>query len=102
MSQGKMAVQVAHAAVSCAQKTSAKKPSVLRDWMQQGQKKVVVKAAEQDLYSLEKKAKSQGIITSIINDAGLTELEPGTTTAVALGPDKETLIDKITGQLPLK
>lgn len=102
MSPGKMAVQAAHAAVSCSHKTHTKKPRIFKDWLQQGQKKVVVKASENDLLLLEKKAKSNGIVTSLINDAGLTELEPGTTTTLALGPDKETVIDKITGQLPLK
>ena len=102
MSPGKMAVQAAHAAVSCSNKAHIKKPKIFREWIQQGQKKVVVKAVENDLYMLEKKAKSNQIVTSLINDAGLTELEPGTTTALALGPDKEILLDKITGQLPLK
>ncbi|MDX1797252.1 MAG: peptidyl-tRNA hydrolase, partial [Candidatus Lokiarchaeia archaeon] len=34
-------------------------------------------------------------------DAGLTQLTPGTTTAVGIGPILSTEIDKITGDLKL-
>jgi len=37
-----------------------------------------------------------------IKDAGLTQLEPGTLTAMALGPDKEEKLDELTGHLPLR
>ena len=38
---------------------------------------------------------------SIIQDAGLTQLEPGTITVVAIGPGRTDDIDKITGNLKL-
>ena len=102
MSPGKMAVQVAHAAVDCAFKASRKKHSIVDSWFNDGQKKVVVKATKDDIEILEKKAASMGLTVTVIRDAGLTELEPGTLTAMALGPSDEHIIDRVTGQLPLK
>ena len=38
---------------------------------------------------------------SEVSDAGHTQLEPGTTTCISIGPAPENLIDKITGNLKL-
>jgi PTH2 family peptidyl-tRNA hydrolase len=48
-----------------------------------------------------KKLKSNKIPYFIVKDAGLTQLSPGTTTAVGIGPDLSGEIDKITGDLKL-
>lgn len=102
MSCGKLAAQVAHASVDCTLKALKKKPDIVRKWLNEGQKKVVLEASEEKILEIERKAKKMGLVTSIIRDAGLTELEPGTLTALAIGPDEEKKIDKITGHLPLK
>ena len=57
--------------------------------------------SEQELIEIYNKARSEGLPCSIIRDAGHTQLEPGTLTAVAIGPERDEKIDKITGHLKL-
>ncbi len=102
LSPGKMAAQVAHAAVNCALASKKKKGDWFDSWYGEGQKKVVVKAPSLgELYSLKMQAEDAGLITSLIVDAGLTELPPGTTTCLGIGPGPNELVDKITGHLKL-
>ena len=102
LSKGKTAVQVAHAAVSCALRSRKKHPLLFRKWMDEGQKKVVVKVPSlKELRELKKMADDMGITSVLISDAGLTEVEPGTITCLGIGPDAEEKVDKLTGELPL-
>ncbi|RLG81898.1 MAG: peptidyl-tRNA hydrolase [Thermoprotei archaeon] len=102
MSKGKLAVQVAHAAVEASIKAHKEKPEWLKEWLREGQKKVVVSGGgEGDLLSLAAQAERMGLPYAVIRDAGLTELKPGTLTAVAIGPAPSDLVDKITGRLNL-
>lgn len=102
MSVGKLAAQVGHAAVSAAEECRRLKPKWFDEWMEEGQKKVVLKVKSKDeLEELKKKADALCIPNALISDAGLTELEPGTVTTLGIGPAPSELIDKITGNLPL-
>jgi len=102
LSPGKMAAQVAHAAVSCALKARAKKPRLFNGWFSEGQRKIVVKVEGlDDLMGIEKKAASEGLITERVIDAGLTEVPPGTVTCVGIGPARADEVDRITGNLKL-
>jgi len=42
-----------------------------------------------------------GIVHVVIRDRGLTEVPPGTTTAVCIGPDRAERVDRVTGNLKL-
>ncbi|KXS46249.1 MAG: peptidyl-tRNA hydrolase, PTH2 family [Methanohalophilus sp. T328-1] len=99
LSKGKLAVQVAHAAVSASEKADSR---IYSKWKAEGQKKVVLKVpAERDLYELREIARAQNLPTALIQDAGLTEIKPGTVTALGIGPATNEDIERITGSLKL-
>lgn len=102
MSKGKTCAQVAHASLGAAEKTMEYDPDWYREWKMAGQKKVVVKVVGQrELYELYEQAKGLRISCFIVNDAGLTELPPGTTTTLGIGPAHEDKVDRVTGDLKL-
>ena len=102
MSKGKMAVQVAHGAVSAAERARISNQDVWRAWMREGQKKVAVKVqSEEELLLLMREAISHKLPYSLIRDAGMTELAPGTMTVIGIGPAKSEEVDKVTAELKL-
>lgn len=99
MGQGKLAAQVAHASLKAYEYADE---DVKRRWKAEGQQKVVVKASgERELYQIAEEAKARGLPSAVIEDAGRTQLEPGTPTAVAVGPAPDADVDQITGDLSL-
>ena len=102
MSAGKLSAQVAHAAVSCALEAKAKKTKWFSEWYREGQRKVVLRAEGlEELRRLNNLAARAKLPHAMIADAGLTELPPGSTTCLGIGPAPEREIDSITGSLPL-
>jgi len=99
MSCGKRCAQAAHASIGAYNNADK---SLQKFWLSEGQKKVVLKANdERTLYELKVIAERVGISSSLIQDAGMTEIPPGTITALGLGPAKSEDLDKITGTLSL-
>ncbi len=96
---GKLAAQVAHAAVSA---SNAASPEARAAWLEEGQRKVVLRVESvAELGALQEEAQQQDLPTALISDAGRTELPPGTTTTLGIGPAAEEAIDAVTGSLPL-
>ena len=66
------------------------------------QEKVVVKVSSlKELEKIRAGAIELALPWSEVTDAGHTQIAPGTTTCISLGPAPEDLIDKITGELKL-
>lgn len=97
---GKSAAQCAHAAVQAVLKSDNKKIS---EWLNKSAGKKVVLAAEdeKEILKFEKLAKKEKLATALIRDAGRTFFKKPTLTCLAIGPDKEDKIDKITGKLKM-
>ncbi len=99
MGTGKLAAQVAHASLMAFEEASR---SVRSEWKGEGQKKVVLRAdSEKQLFTLADKADAKGLPHAIVRDAGHTQLDAGTVTALAVGPADEASIDRVTGDLSL-
>ncbi|MFX1465712.1 MAG: peptidyl-tRNA hydrolase Pth2 [Promethearchaeota archaeon] len=102
MSKGKMIVQACHAAVESSEVAKRENREVWKKWRNGNSKKVALRIESLDeLLELYNNTLQLKISCALIKDAGLTELPPGTTTALGIGPDKSEVIDKITGQLQL-
>ncbi len=102
MSKGKLAVQVAHASLSAAEKARKQNKEWYENWRNERQKKVVVKvSSKEELKNLKKEAEIQNIPNHLVKDAGLTELQPETPTVLGVGPAPNDEVDKVTGDLKL-
>lgn len=102
MSVGKACAQVAHASLGSAEKAMKSELKWCNAWKQEGQKKVILRAEnEEELLEYYELAKKAALPCYLVSDAGLTELPPGTTTTLAIGPAPEEAVDRITGSLKL-
>lgn len=102
LTAGKAAVQVAHAAVMLYQQAVQRDARDLKLWLQGGQKKIAVVAPDlATLLELQRRAKAAGLSTVLVEDAGFTEVAPGTKTVLGIGPAREIDVDPITHDLPL-
>lgn len=102
MGKGKLAVQVAHAAVSSAEQARKYHKSWYESWYNESQAKICVKVEnEKELRMLKGRIDEAGIPNALIQDAGLTQLDPGTTTCLGIGPVPSELADRYTGDLKL-
>ena len=101
MGKGKIAAQVGHACVLGAEHVRKSHPEWYEQWWG-GQEKVVVKVSGiKDLQEVKRHAIDLNLPWSEVTDAGHTQIAPGTTTCISIGPAPENLIDKVTGNLKL-
>ena len=102
MGTGKLAAQVAHAAVMAVEITKMRNLNWFSSWFRAGQAKVVVKVQNLDeLIEIRKHAESLHLSVAEIRDSGLTQIPPGTVTCIGIGPGPSGLIDKVTNHLKL-
>lgn len=99
MSQGKIAAQVAHAAVNATQKADH---DIVERWMRYGHCKIVLQVeTPQEIVDLKEQADQLQLPTALIVDEGLNEIPTDSITALAIGPYTNDYIDIITGDLRL-
>ncbi len=97
--KGKLAVQVAHAAVDCVLKSDRR---LVDAWKKDAAKKVVLKVeGEKDLFDYQERARDAKLKSALISDAGRTTVAPGTITCLGIGPDEEGKIDALTKDLKI-
>jgi PTH2 family peptidyl-tRNA hydrolase len=111
MRKGKLVAQGAHASMGAILALMKQEGNTLtlemdertEPWLTGRFKKICVYVnSEQELLEIYNTALTNGLVCSIIKDAGLTEFGGiPTLTAVAVGPDREDKIDTVTKHLPL-
>ena len=99
MGEGKLAAQVAHASLQAYGEADGK---TQHEWKGSGGKKIVLQAdGKADLFELADRAERDGLPHAVVCDAGHTQLEPGTVTALAVGPAPDDGVDAVTDDLQL-
>lgn len=75
----------------------------VKEWIVSNFRKITCYVeSDEELVNIYNEARAAGIACSLIRDSGLTEFNGvPTLTAVGIGPDDESAINKITGHLPL-
>jgi len=102
MGKGKIVAQAGHAVISAAEEARKHFQKWWKAWLDEGQCKIAVKVKnEEELLKLEKMAEKSELPRALISDRGLTQLQPGTITCLAIGPAPSREVDKITGKLAL-
>lgn len=102
MSLGKAVAQGCHASVQALRQYPKDQNQTITEWVVEGAAKIVLAVDSLDeLFDISQKARKAGIATALIADAGRTELEPSTITALGIGPAESTVIDPITQHLKL-
>jgi PTH2 family peptidyl-tRNA hydrolase len=100
MGRGKIAAQVAHAAVAAA--LACRGGAVFHKWLEDGQPKVVLKSSTAEvLNDVIDRARSAGLPVELVHDAGRTQVTAGTLTCCAIGPAPRAEVDAITANLSL-
>ena len=102
MGVGKLSAQVAHASVLSFLQVQRIDNDIADAWLESGQKKIVLKVDDEDsLRKMFAAFKFKKIPCALVEDAGLTQLPPGTTTTLGIGPWKSAEIDQFTSKLKL-
>ncbi|KAI0602204.1 peptidyl-tRNA hydrolase PTH2-domain-containing protein [Biscogniauxia sp. FL1348] len=109
MTKGKIAAQCSHATLACYKALNKRRAgddaaaaSILRRWERLGQAKIAVQVkSEAELLGLMSRARGLGVTAEVIQDAGRTQIDPGSLTVLGVGPAPRSLVDQVTGGLKL-
>lgn len=102
MGKGKLGAQIAHASILSFLEAQNADKGVVKDWLDSGQKKIVLKVEDEEaLKKLYAAFKFKKVPCALVQDAGLTQLPAGTTTTLGIGPWMSEEIDRFTEKLKL-
>jgi PTH2 family peptidyl-tRNA hydrolase len=95
MTKGKIAAQCCHATLAAYKAVQRRQPAVLDAWENHGQPKITLKVnGEVELLELKRSAEQHGLSAQLIQDAGRTQIAPGSRTVLAIGPGKTARVSK--------
>ena len=82
-------------------RVAASETSVIDDWTQNHNKRKICLQvdSEAELLAVHKAAEDARLVSTLMEDLGLTEFEGLTKTVVVLGPANEEKLNKVTGHL---
>eukprot|EP00948_MAST-09A_sp_MAST-9A-sp1_P000025 g25.t1 len=102
MKKGKMIAQACHAAVGCYQRARKYTPKTLKVFEMTGSAKIAVKLpSEEKLFEVLSKAQEAGLNYYVVQDAGRTQVAPGSLTVIGIGPAPRSRVDPITKSFKL-
>lgn len=102
MTKGKTGAQCAHAAVGACERAMRSASSFMNAWVRVGQTKICLRGdSTRHLETLQAAAENAGLVTYLVEDAGRTQIAPGSKTVLAVGPAPGDRVDAITGSLKL-
>ena len=96
MGKGKAAAQCCHATLAAYKQARRKCPEILRVWEATGQPKITLKCdTEEEMMLLLGQARSLGLVSYVVADAGRTQIAAGSHTVLAVGPAAGSLVDQV-------
>lgn len=102
MSTGKLVAQACHASIGSAEEVRRRNRGLWKSWLEEGGRKIVVGVgSKEQLLGICNRAGDLGIPRYLVEDRGLTEIPPGSITALGVGPERAAKVDRVTGNLPL-
>ena len=103
MGCGKIAGQVAHASLRAFWEAEKESTGKALEWaIKHNETKIVLKVnSKEELTKIINKTIKMGLPHGLVYDAGRTQLEPNTLTAIGIGPSHNKLIDQVVGDLKL-
>lgn len=89
LSPGKLAAQVGHLTSKLVLNPKVSSSKEFLSWIQEGETKIVLQATKEEILSFELEMKKNNIDTSLLFDAGKTQVAPNTLTGLVCRPLSE-------------
>ena len=96
LSTGKLAVQCAHAAVESLQRAKKTHSRMVQRWNESASRKVCLAVEDEaELEHFLQLVQEASLPFAVVQDAGLTEVAPGTVTVLGVGPGPRHTMDSL-------